>query len=253
MDPNTIEAAIYELFGTIDQMAPGSPASTKRALARAVAALPDDRPLRVVDLGCGTGASTLTLAEVLGDRLVGPILAVERHAPHLERLRERAEARGLAEAIETRVADMRALEIPAGGYDLVWAEGSLYALGFEAGLELGARLLGQGVLAATELVWVSEAPPAEARAFFASEYPEMRTRAEARACVERAGFSVVESFALPRADWAAFYALVRGRLAAVDRSRPAMAEVCAMVEAEIDTWERFGSSYAYEFFVARVS
>ena len=57
-------------------------------------------------------------------------------------------------------------------------------------------------------------------------------------------------FRRPAADWAAYYALVRERLKAVDRSQAAMPEVCAMVEAEVDIWERFGSSYGYAFFVA---
>ncbi|HMJ11651.1 MAG TPA: methyltransferase domain-containing protein, partial [Polyangiaceae bacterium] len=48
---------------------------------------------RVVDVGCGCGASTLALGERVGDG--GAVLGVDISAPMLARARERAAAQGL--------------------------------------------------------------------------------------------------------------------------------------------------------------
>jgi ubiquinone/menaquinone biosynthesis C-methylase UbiE len=55
------------------------------------ARVPPARTRRVVDLGCGTGRFTMTLAELYG----GPVLAVDASAPMLEGARRSAAATGL--------------------------------------------------------------------------------------------------------------------------------------------------------------
>ena len=56
----------------------------------------------VADLGCGTGRSTLFLAERLGTR----VTAVELAGRFCERLAERAEQRGLSALVDVRCGDM---------------------------------------------------------------------------------------------------------------------------------------------------
>ena len=74
---------LFELFENTPRLGPGSAASTRRALRM----LPADlRIERVLDLGCGTGASTLVLAEQTN----AAITAVDIHPPFLATLRARA-------------------------------------------------------------------------------------------------------------------------------------------------------------------
>ena len=112
------EDAFFRLFEGLPRQGPGSDACTREALRR-LPALPA-RP-RVVDLGCGSGRQTLVLAESLQVK----VIAVDLHQPFLDQLAASAHARGLARLVETRCADMGALELPSGSVDLLWSEGAV--------------------------------------------------------------------------------------------------------------------------------
>ena len=118
--------ALFRLFETLPRQGPGSDACTREALRR-LPALPASP--RVLDLGCGAGASTLVLAATLRTR----VIAVDIHQPFLDQLRATAQARGLAPLVEPRCADMRSPGVPPGSFDLLWSEGAVYLLGFEHG------------------------------------------------------------------------------------------------------------------------
>lgn len=240
--------ALYELHGLIDQLGPGSPETTRRALSM-VPSLPTRR--RVLDLGCGTGASTLTLAEQLDDGV--EVVAVDVHPPYIQRLRGRAKARGLSEKITTRVADMRALGVKPQSFDLVWAEGSLYTIGFAHGCEMCRKLLTPGgAIGVSELVWLVDDPDPEVRAHWAEAYPDMHTREEIIAGMQRHGYRSAGDFVLPRSDWEAYYALVRGRIEEFERREvaPPMRAAIEISRREMDMFARFGDQYGYVFYVA---
>jgi SAM-dependent methyltransferase len=243
--PQDIEAALYEVFAKLDRLAPSSAATTQRALAM----VPDlDKRTRALELGCGCGSASLILAEALP----GKLLAVDLHAPFITRLCERAVTLGVAERIDARVADMRELPLAPHSIDLVWAEGSLYTIGFDDGLELCHGLLAPGgVLAVSELVWLHEQPSPQVRTFFAERYPQMRDRIQLRAALHERGFVVHAEFVLPRSDWDAFYDPLRERIAGfVNRPDPAARAAAAMLTNEIEIYERFGDEYGYVFFIA---
>lgn len=93
-------------------------------LASVAAWLPvPTEPGHVVDLGCGTGAGTFALLT----RFPGAaVTAVDASAPHLHRLRERAEADGVAGRVRTVRADLDTDWPGLGRPDLVWASASLH-------------------------------------------------------------------------------------------------------------------------------
>jgi cyclopropane fatty-acyl-phospholipid synthase-like methyltransferase len=241
--PQDIEAALYEVFAKLDRLAPSSAATTQRALAM----VPDlDKRTRALELGCGCGSASLILAE----SLPGKLLAVDLHAPFITRLCERAVMLGLADRIDARVADMRqapgVFDVGPHSIDLVWAEGSLYTIGFDAGLDLCHGLLAPGgVLAVSELVWLHDQPSPQVRAFYAEHYPQMRNRIQLRAALRERGFEVHAEFVLPRSDWDAFYDPLRERIAGLVNNPAA-----AMLTNEIEIYERFGDEYGYVFFIA---
>ncbi|MFZ3474880.1 class I SAM-dependent methyltransferase [Streptomyces sp. 4.24] len=81
-------------------------------------------PRRIVDLGCGTGAGTFALLDRFPD---AHVTAVDSSAGHLQRLREKACARGVEDRVRTVQADLDAAGWPdLGTPDLVWASASMH-------------------------------------------------------------------------------------------------------------------------------
>jgi len=188
------ERLFLEVFEHLPRQGPGHRPAVERALA-ACAGLPDAP--RILDLGCGSGAQTFDLLALTN----GEVLAVDAHAPLVERLRERAGELGVEDRVEAVVADMTTVPLERGGFDLVWSEGALYSIGLDAALPIAhAALRSRGWLAFTEAVWLTPHPPEAVRAAFA-DYPGMGTVADARAAVVRHGFEPVADFLLPEAAW----------------------------------------------------
>ena len=239
--------ALFRLFETLPRQGPGSDACTCEALRRLP---PLPAAPRVLDLGCGAGASTLVLAATLRTR----VIAVDMHQPFLDQLRATAQTRGLAPLIEPRCADMRAPGVPPGSVDLLWCEGALYLLGFEQGLRLWRPLLAPGGhLAVTECSWLCAEPPAEAAAFFAAGYPGMAGIAANLERARSAGFDPLDHFTLPPAAWwDEFYAPLQERMAQLaPDADPALAAVIDDTRREIDLYRRHGDSYGYVFYLLR--
>ncbi|NJN64772.1 MAG: hypothetical protein HC882_07760 [Acidobacteria bacterium] len=71
--------------------------------------------------------------------------------------------------ITTVAADMGDVGSLGTGFDVIWAEGSAYSIGFETALRRWRPLLRPGgCLVVTELVWFVGEPSEIARDFFAS-------------------------------------------------------------------------------------
>lgn len=76
---------------------------------------------RVLDLGCGTGATAVHLAAAKGVRVTGVTIS----PVEARRAAERAAAAGVGDAVDFAVGDYHALELPDGGFDAVLALESL--------------------------------------------------------------------------------------------------------------------------------
>ena len=241
--------ALFRLFETLPRQGPGSDACTREALRR-LPALPASP--RVLDLGCGAGASTLVLAATLRTS----VTAVDIHQPFLDQLRATARAHGLASLIEPRCADMRSPGVAPGSFDLLWSEGAVYLLGFENGLQLWRPLLAPGGhLAVTECSWLCADPPAEAAAFFRAGYPSMAGIVENLERARAAGFHAIDHFTLPPAAWwDEFYTPLQERMAQLaPGADPALAAVIDETRREIELYRLHGDSYGYVFYLLRQS
>ncbi len=81
-------------------------------------------PRRIVDLGSGTGTGTFALLDRFPE---AHITAVDTSAAHLQRLREKACARGAEGRVRTVQADLDTADWPdLGTPDLVWASASMH-------------------------------------------------------------------------------------------------------------------------------
>ena len=244
MDSNDLQRFL-ELYENTTRQGPGSVETTRRALGM----LPDDlAPKRILDLGCGTGGSTLVLAQDTDAH----ITAVDMHPPFLETLMAQANEQGLADRITPLAEDMSKGDALGNGYDLIWAEGSAYSIGFENAMTTWRPLLRPGgCQVVSELSWFTETPDERAQTFFADEYPDMQDEATRIAQVKSLGFDVLDSFRLPSSDWQAYYAGLEAALKEAIAQHGEL-EIYAASQQEADVYKTCGNDYGYLCLVLQV-
>ena len=236
---------MYEVFGPLEQGAPGNEASTLRALD----AVPGRDAVRdVLDLGVGHGRTTFTLVQALREARV---TAVEIHAPFVEGMVEHAREAGVADRVRAVCGDMENIDVAEGSMDLIWAEGSIYVMGMERALAMWRPWLRSGgCVAFSGFVWWTDDPPREAGEFWAVEYPDMASEVAIRSRAEAAGYRVVSSFRMSRDAHDAYYVPLEARVAELaGRVDADVSKVLDMLRTEIDAVRRFSDAAGYTFFV----
>jgi SAM-dependent methyltransferase len=240
----------FEVFESLPRQGPGNVDCAARALALCCHLPPAPA---VLDLGCGVGGQTLHLAEFTS----GSIVALDSHAPSIERLRATVAGRGLAGRIRPVVGDLAAPKLPPASFDLVWSEGALYNIGLENALPVCRGLLRPGgYLAFTDAVWLRENPPPEVKRSFEEDYPTMGRVPDVLAAIERCGFALMGHFPLPDdAWWDDFYTPMEIRIEELRGNYGDDEEALAVLDQlaqEPEMHRRYSDCYAYAFFVARL-
>ena len=239
----------FELHHDLPREGPGDSVSTGKALAL-ITALPA-RPA-ILDVGCGPGMQTLDL--VL--QTAGSVIAVDTHRPFLEHLDQRAQASGLQTRITPITAAMEALPFAAQTFDLIWAEGAMYLMGFAEGLRAWRPLLRPGgAIAVSELTWLQPDPPEEVRTFWATNYPAMHTVAANLTLLRTAGYDLLGHFVLPSQSWwEPYYTPLEARIALLRTKYAGHAvaqQVFDQAQRELDLYRRYAAWYGYVFYVMR--
>lgn len=233
-----------------ERQGPGSDEMTRRAIS--LAGLGPRSGLQVADVGCGTGASTVTLAQELDAH----ITAVDLLPEFLARLDATADRLGLADRITSVAASMDELRFDHESLDAIWSEGAIYSIGFEQGVRSWRPFLRPGgILAVSELTWLTDRRPAEIETHWAGEYPEVGTASAKMAVLEASGYSPIGYFPLPETCWLDhYYRPLQGRFDAFltrHGHSPAATDLVAAERHEIDLYERFSTFVGYGFFIAR--
>lgn len=229
---------------------PGGEAETRLAIA--LSGLKRSTDLRIADIGCGTGACTLVLAQELDAQ----VTAVDLLPEFLGRLEAGARQAGVAERVISLPASMDALPLAEGTLDAIWSEGAIYNMGFAAGIQAWRKFLKPGgILALSELTWLTGQRPEELQAHWDNEYPEVDTASAKMSVLERLGFSPTGYFPLAERCWLDnYYHPLQQRFPAfLDRhghSRAARAIVAAE-EREISLYERYKAFVSYGYYIAR--
>lgn len=237
-----------EIYGTLPRAGPGSNELTRRAY-RAMVDLP--RAPEILDVGCGPGMQTIELLR-LG---AGSVVALDLLPQMLARTRAAAELAGVSDRLVTLEQDMKTMAFPPSSFDVVWSEGAVYILGFEAGLKKFLPLVRPGgYVAVSEPVWLTPDPPAEAVAFW-SEYPQIDSVDAKCAVIERLGYELVDSFVFPPGAWTEpYYDPMERRIAEQApawQGIPEAEAVLAGARREIAVFRSCSDCFSYAFFVAR--
>jgi cyclopropane fatty-acyl-phospholipid synthase-like methyltransferase len=233
-----------------DRQGPGGDAETRWAIA--LSGLKTAPGLKIADIGCGSGASTLVLAQELN----AEVTAVDLLPELLEVLGSRARSAGLADRITPHAASMDALPFDAESLDAIWSEGAIYNMGFETGIKAWRRFLKPGgVLAVSELTWLTAERPQELQAYWDAEYPEVDTASAKIAALERCGFSPIGYFVLPESCWLDnYYRPMQRRFSAfldAHGQSDAARAIVAAEEGEIALYEKYREYVSYGYYVAR--
>jgi SAM-dependent methyltransferase len=241
---------LIDLHKDAARQGPGGDDQTR--LAVTLSGLKGRTQLHIVDMGCGTGASTLVLA----DELDAQITAVDLFPDFLGKLEAAAHDAGIADRITTLCASMDALPFADEECDAIWSEGAIYNIGFEAGIKAWRRFLKPGgILAVSELTWLTDSRPEELQAHWDSEYAEVDTASAKLAILERLGFTPVGYFVLPDRCWLNnYYKPMQQRFARfLKKHAPsdAASGIVAAEEVEIMLYERYRAFFGYGFYIAR--
>ena len=102
--------------------------------------LPEIRSPRILDIGCGSGVPTIELARLSG----GTITAIDIDQTALDILIGKTKKERLAGRIRVENRSMLDMDFPEASFDIIWSEGSIYAVGFEKGLRAWRRFLKTG-------------------------------------------------------------------------------------------------------------
>ncbi|MBK7895754.1 MAG: class I SAM-dependent methyltransferase [Anaerolineaceae bacterium] len=241
---------LIDLHKQANRQGPGGDAELEKALN--LAQLDRTAPLKVADIGCGTGASTVRLAQLLN----AEITAVDFLQEFLDQLETRAASQGVLAKITPLCGSMDDLPFANDTYDLIWSEGAIYNIGFAQGVQAWRPYLKMGgVLAVSEITWLTASRPAALQAHWQAEYPEIDTASAKMAILEQNGYAPLGYFVLPETCWLDnYYRPMQNNFAAFlnrhGNSEAARAIVAAESE-EIRLYEQYKAYYSYGFYIAQ--
>jgi len=242
---------LIDLHKSTNRQGPGGEAETIKALDLAM--VDRSAPLEVADIGCGTGASTLLLAQLL-DKV--HITAVDFLPEFLEVLEEKAKSLGISERISTLACSMNDLPFTNEEFDVLWSEGAIYNMGFEKGVRDWNRFLKPGgVLVVSEITWITDTRPEEIQDYWSAEYPEIDVASAKIRILEKHGYSPIGYFVLPQYCWLDnYYQPLQNRYEAFLHQHGYSEQARAIIDAEkqeIEMYEEYKAYYSYGVYLAR--
>ena len=167
MIPNS--SLFFEIHRDLPREGPGDSQSTGKAFSM----LKDLPPKpHILDIGCGPGMQTMDLIKLTK----GTIVAVDNHQPYLDVLNEKVTRAEFSGRIQVMNHDMFTLDFKDKSFDVIWAEGAIYIIGFEKGLiEWKKFIKPNGFLVVHELTWLQDNPPNEILNYWKRMYPGITT------------------------------------------------------------------------------
>jgi SAM-dependent methyltransferase len=95
---------------------------------------------RILDIGCGSGIPTLELAR-LGR---GDVIGIDIDRPALDKFVRKIAEAGLNKRVQALNCSLLHMGFLDESFNIIWSEGSIYAIGFERGLQEWNRFLRPG-------------------------------------------------------------------------------------------------------------
>ncbi|HOV54441.1 MAG TPA: class I SAM-dependent methyltransferase [Fervidobacterium sp.] len=242
-------ALINEFFTELERQGPGSTEETIKALGF-IGNLSDKT--KIADLGCGTGAQTIVLAQ----NTEATITAVDLYAGSIDKLNATIEKLGLQNRVKGVVGSMDNLPFQNDEFDIIWSEGAIANIGFEKGLNYWRRFLKKdGYIAVTYESWFTDNRPAEIEEWWLSAVPEMATIGYNISIMQKTGYIPVAAFILPESCWIDNYFIPQKarqeEFLKKHAGNKTVENMIAFLRREADLYSKYKQYYGYVFYIGK--
>ena len=187
-----------------------------------------ERP-RILDIGCGSGLPTIELAK-LSD---GEIIGIDINQSLLDKLNKKIEEEGFSSRVKTVKCSLFEIDFPDESFDIIWAEGSIWIIGFEKGLKEWRRLLKTNG--------------------FLVVHDEIKTVSNKLKKITSCGYKLVNYFSLPEdAHWTEYYRPLEIRIKELYTKYKNNSEALKILKKhqnEIDTVKRNPKEHSSAFYI----
>jgi len=241
---------IYEYYSNFERQGVGAPEMTVKALSF-IDNLTEKS--KILDVGCGTGGQTMTLAR----NILGEITGVDLSLEFIKILNENAKENNFAKRVKGIVASMDNLTFKNEEFDLIFSEGAIYNIGFERGLKEWSKYLKKdGYIAVSDASWFTEKRPSEIESFWENEgYPGIGTISDNVKSLEKSGYIPVAVFTFPESCWTEnFYEMqkpVQEKFLKMYKGNKTIEEFIAHERYEAQIYEKYKEYYGYVFYIGK--
>lgn len=239
-----------EIFLDIHMDMPRQGSGRDKYTQKAYEILPKINHPKILDIGCGPGMQTIKLAK-LSD---GEVIGTDIFQQYLDQLKELIKKENLHNRVKAINQSMDDIKFPEGYFDIIWAEGSIFIIGFENGLKEWKKYIKpNGYLAVHEMAWLKENPPREIQEYWEKVYPKISTIDNMIKIIQKCGYTLLGHFALPEdAWWDLYYTPLEKRLIELRVKYENNTEAVEMIneeQLEIDLFRKYNSWYGSVFFI----
>jgi len=191
--------------------------------------LPELNKPRILDIGCGSGASTIELARLCNGHIIG----LDIDQPLLDKLRTKAEEAGFSNRVKTLKSSMFQMDFADESFDIIWSEGSIFIIGFEKGLKEWRHFL-------------------KPNGFLVVHDESKNTKKKLKQ-IPNCGYNLLEYFSLPEdAWWVEYYDPLEQRIQELRTEYIDDTESLNVLDKEqdeIDMFKKYRESYGSVFFI----
>jgi len=249
MDEKTLKLLV-DLHINNKRQGPGSDEIVREILS--ILKINNKSELEIADIGCGTGTSSIEILKNTNSK----ITAVDFLPEFLEKLNTEAKEQGLDSRIKTIEADMTDLPFNNEQFDVIWAEGAIYNIGFEKGVKEWKKFLKRGgYMVLTEITWLKKDIPEEIKRHWNKEYPEIDFADNKIKILEKNGFEMVDYFTLPENCWIdEYYTLLENEFGDFLNRNDNTEEAKAIVDEnkkEIELYKKYKDCLSYGVYIAK--
>jgi SAM-dependent methyltransferase len=240
----------WDIFFDIHKDLPREGSGREEYTLKAFEMIPAIKNPRILDIGCGPGLPTIQLAKLTD----GEVIGIDIHQPYLDRLEKLAKKENLQKRVKAINKSMANMDFPEEYFDIIWAEGSIFIIGFKKGLMDWKKFVKpHGFLAVHEMTWLRDNPPQEIKDYWEQVYPAISTIENNLNIIKKCGYKLLGHFPLPDdAWWEFYYCPLEERLKLLETKYKDNPKAIAMINEghkEIDLYRKYNIWYGSVFYV----